>query len=287
MTGILTHPELDALLREVSELRPLPAVAVRVLEIAENEQFSAHELAQAVSPDPALTAKVLRLANSAYYGFPRRISTVRDAVVLLGFRAVRSATLAACVIETLPGGRSTDERQFWQFSVTVGMLAEVLARSTHRFSDEAFTAGVLHNIGRLALDHHRPEQFRRATTLARQEGITVAQAEESVLGFTDAEFGGALAMHWNFPELLVEAVTDHQRCGSELKDPGSLAGLVIQAREFAHSHGVTDGVDEPSRVIPAREWTIPPVAPVLQQGGGMDGLLQRAGVFIEHTIGSR
>lgn len=77
-------PELDLLIAEVAELRPLPAVAVRALEIAEGEHFSAHELAQAISADQALTAKLLRLSNSAYYGFPRRITTVRDAVVLLG-----------------------------------------------------------------------------------------------------------------------------------------------------------------------------------------------------------
>src|SRR5690606_15221629 len=141
---------LDLIIAEIAELQPLPVVAVRVLEISEGEQFSAHELAQAISSDQALTAKLLRLSNSAYYGFPRRIGTVRDAVVLLGFRAVRSATLASCVIDTLPGGRVIDTMTAWRYSVVVGLLAEVLARASRRHQDEAFTAGVLHNIGRLA-----------------------------------------------------------------------------------------------------------------------------------------
>jgi HD-like signal output (HDOD) protein len=286
MTGVSVHPDLDTLVQEVAELRPLPSVALRVLQIAESDHFSAHELAQTVSSDPALTAKILRLANSAYYGFPRRISTVRDAVVLLGFRAVRSATLAACVIDTMPRGRSIDDRTFWHFSVTVGMLAEVLSRATHRYADEALTAGVLHNIGRMALDQHRPDVFRRATTLARQEGLTAWQAEESLLGYTSAEVGEALALHWNFPRSLAEAVRSHLCAPGDL-EMASLASYVARARAFAQGHGLTDGIDEPARTAPAHEWTIPPVAPVLEQGGGLDGLVRRAAVFIEHTSAAR
>ena len=107
-------PELDLLIPNIQELTPLLVVAVRVLEIAEGTQFSAHELAQVVAAAQALTTKLLRLSNSAYYGFPRRISTVRNAVVLLGFRAVRSATLASCVIDTLPGGRLIDPITAWR-----------------------------------------------------------------------------------------------------------------------------------------------------------------------------
>ena len=81
-------PTLDELMGEIADLRPLSAVATNILEITEGDRFSAQELAQVLATDQALTAKMLRLANSAYYGFPRRINTVRDAVVLLGFRAV-------------------------------------------------------------------------------------------------------------------------------------------------------------------------------------------------------
>ncbi len=82
------YPALDELVNQIGELRPINAVATRILQLTESERFSAHELATVISSDQALTAKMLRLSNSAYYGFPRRITTVRDAVVLLGFRAV-------------------------------------------------------------------------------------------------------------------------------------------------------------------------------------------------------
>jgi len=280
------NAELDLLIAEVAELRPLPAVAVRALEIAEGEQFSAHELAQAISADQALTAKLLRLSNSAYYGFPRRITTVRDAVVLLGFRAVRSATLASCVIDTLPGGTVLDPTTAWRYSVTTGLLAEVLARATQLHQDEAFTAGVLHNIGRLALDQHRGRELTASRVLARQQGLTIMEAQRLILGYTDADLGGALALHWNFPDALANAVTHHYLDINALPDPGSVTAYVVRARLFARAHGINDGFDvpeEPPR--PETEWASGRVNTALNQSGGIDGILERVSAFMQSTHG--
>lgn len=280
------NAELDQLIAEVAELRPLPAVAVRALEIAEGEQFSAHELAQAISADQALTAKLLRLSNSAYYGFPRRITTVRDAVVLLGFRAVRSATLASCVIDTLPGGTVVDATTAWRFSVTTGLLAEVLARATQTHQDEAFTAGVLHNIGRLALDQQRPRDLMAARNLARQQGMTLVEAQRVVMGFTDADLGGALALHWNFPDALANAVAHHHLDVNALPNPNSVTAFVIRARLFARSHGINDGFDVPEEPEkPEAAWNDGRVNTALNQSGGIDGILERVSAFMQSTRG--
>ena len=284
-TGLVQpSPNLDLLVNEIAELRPLPVVALRVLELAESDRFSAHELAQAISSDQALTAKVLRLSNSAYYGFPRRITTVRDAVVLLGFRAIRSATLASCIIDALPGGQVVDPLLAWRFSVTVGMLAEVLSRATREHADEAFTAGVLHNIGRLALDQHRPRLLERAMRVRDEQHVTLAEAEREVLGFTDAELGGALALHWNFPVELAEAVALHRLDVNALPEPNSLAAFVVRARLYARTFGLTDGVDLPSNDRPAPEWAVPPISRSLEQAGGMSGIEEKVNAFVESAI---
>jgi len=279
------NAELDLLVQEIADLRPLPSVALRVLKIAESEHFSAHELAQTIGADAALTAKVLRLANSAYYGFPRRISTVRDAVVLLGFRAVRSATLATCVMEAMPRGTDIDDRQFWHYSITVAMLAEVLARSVRAHTEEAYTAGVLHNIGRLALDHHRPDMLRRAVILAEREEMTLPEAEMVLLGYTDAQLGGALALHWDFPMELAAAVADHDRPIDGFVNQTSLAALVVRARDFARDRGVTDGVEVAPAREPDRGWLIAPIAPILAHAGGIDGVIARASAFVDQAMG--
>ena len=280
------NPELDQLIAEVAELRPLPAVAVRALEIAEGEQFSAHELAQAISADQALTAKLLRLSNSAYYGFPRRITTVRDAVVLLGFRAVRSATLASCVIDTLPGGTVMDPTTAWRYSVTVGLLAEVLSRAAQTHQDEAFTAGVLHNIGRLALDQHRSRELTASRALARQQSLPLIEAQRLVLGYTDADLGGALALHWNFPEALAEAVAHHHLDVNALPNPTSVTAFVVRARLFARANGINDGFDVPEEPPRAdAEWQAGRVNTALNQSGGIDGILERVSAFMQSTRG--
>jgi HD-like signal output (HDOD) protein len=278
--------QLEDLVREVAGLRPLPAAVSRVLRIAEGEHFSAHELAQAIAADQALTARVLRLANSAYYGFPKRITSVRDAVVLLGFRTVRSATLASSVIGAFAGVDQIDHRRFWHFSVAVGMLAEVLARASRRHLDEAFTAGVLHNIGRLALAQHRPERLATVRQLARAEAVSLTAAETKVLGFTDAELGGALASHWNFPEELVEAVRLHSASPGDIGDPDSLAALVVQARRSAHAWGMGDGIEiaPPGGEAAHSPWSKPPISRVLEQAGGIDGVRDRATAFVDSAV---
>jgi HD-like signal output (HDOD) protein len=207
----------------IADLHPMQVVGTRILEVTEGEQFSAHQLAQVISADQALTAKMLRVANSAYYSYPRRISTVRDAVIILGFRAVRSATLASCVMDTLTETTLLNGDDFWRFSVTVGTLSEARARATNTHQpDEAFTAGVIHNIGLLVVDQHLPHQLGEAMKFASSKQCSLEAAEREVLGFTDAELSSALLQHWNFPESLVEAVSDVSE-SVEIVPDGSLA----------------------------------------------------------------
>ncbi len=278
------YPTLDQLVREVNELRPLPTVAARILEVTESDKFSAHVLVSVIASDQALSAKLLRLANSAYYGYSRRISTVRDAVVLLGFRAVRASTLASCVIEAVPGSRNINYERFWQHSVSIGMLAEILARAEGAHHDHAFTAGVLHNIGRLALDQRAPDALADALLLAAHREIELHAAERQLLGYTDAQLGGALALHWNFPRPLVEAVSQHAAPLTAPPAAGSLAACVVRARHLARAYGIADGVEaaEP-RDLPA-EWTHPPLSIALNQAGGMEGVIERAEAFLEATL---
>lgn len=288
---------LDQLVEEIADLRPLPPVAAQVLQIAEGEHFSAHELAQAISSDPALTARVLRAANSAYYGFPRHITTVRDAVVLLGFRQVRSVALAACAVGAMPVRETIDTRLFWRHAVTVALLAQSMARAERGAQEEeAFTAGVLHNIGRLALDQARPDQFREAVMLARAGRMTLHEAERDIFGFTDAEVGGALALRWQFPADLALAIARHAGTVDSLCPSQTLARLVIQARQFVEERGITDGSDAaatrgvnspvewPGAVDPPTGSTTPPfLMSLLEHDGGFEAIVGRASAFVEQT----
>ena len=163
------------------------------------------------------------------------------------------------------------------------MLAEVLSRATREHVDEAFTAGVLHNIGRLAMDQQRPQELRRCIEVAQQRGWTIAQAERQVIGYTDAEVGGALALHWNFPPALADAVARHNLDVNALPDPESLAAFVIRARLFARASGLTDGVELSSSDEPSSEWGVPPLSRSLAQTGGIAGIAERVAAFVDSS----
>jgi len=176
-----------------------------------------------------------------------------------------------------------DYNAFWQFSIATGILAEVLARVEGAPHEEAFTAGVLHRIGLLALDQGRPEQLREALVIHEQSGVTPYDAEHQVFGFTDAELGGALALHWNFPESLASAVRDHARSLDTLPDTKSLTACVLRARMFVRAYGLPDGIaltGEPGEV--PEEWERPPLSVALKQSGGMVKVMEQ----VEALVGS-
>lgn len=273
--------DLLAVSVEAVDRRALPPVLLRLLEVGEFERFSAHELSQAVGSDTSLTAHVLRLANSAFCGVPRRVSTVRDAVVFLGFRAVRSAALACCLAEVLPAPSPEvlDRRAVWQFSVTVGLLAEVLARAEGAHTDTAFIGGVLQSVGRLALAEQRPQEFTRTLELARRDGVPLVDAQRRALGYTDAELGRQIVRRWGFPGALIEVagVAD-----GDCLDRGSAAFMVREARAYALARGESDGADTRLEA-PAPLWATPRVAASLEQADGWLGILNRSALFLDHS----
>ncbi len=282
-------PHLDELLAEIAELRPLPAVATRIVQLTEDDRFSAHELATVIASDQALTARLLRLGNSAYYGASRKIGTVRDAVVLLGFRTVRQVSLASCLMEDQRPLSHLDYEDFWQFSIATGLLAEILARVEGHHQDVAFTAGVVHNIGLLALDQHRPALVGEVLARARTQSETLHQAERGLFGFTDADLGGALTEHWNFPAPLCNAVREHSRSLDAPPAEGTLAAVVARARIFARSYGMSDGLRERPDPVPAREsspaWAPEALTLTLEREGGMQRILERADAFLAAAMG--
>lgn len=274
-------PGLSCVAAEATSRFVLSPAALRLLAVGEFERFSGHELSQVIASDSTLTAHVLHLANSEFYGFPRRIATARDAVVFLGFRAVRSAALACCIAEALPVPPSDvlDRRVAWRFSVTVGLLAEVRARAEGEYTDMAFIAGVLQGIGRLALAEQRPQQFRESVETARREGISVAEAQQRLMGYTDANLGRAIVNSWGFPESLVDAAG---AVGDIPPARGSLACIVREARAYALARGETDGADT-RRDAPEPLWESLRVSASLEQAGGWRGILNRADLFLDHS----
>lgn len=237
---------LPALVRAVEDLPALPAVVQRVIELTEDPRSTAKDINNVITQDQGLTAKVLRLANSAFYGFPRRISTVTDATILLGFQTIRSIVLAASVSEMMKKslkGYALERGELWRHSQAAAVSARMLAKEI-KFPrlEVAYTAALLHDIGKLILDVYLTEEYEAVLEKVEKEGVTFLQAEEEILGFNHATVGAKVAEKWNLPAELAEAIGLHHEPERARENP-KLTAITHVADCMSVTLGMGVGID--------------------------------------------
>ncbi len=235
---------LKKITQSIIGLPTLPAVITQMIGLIDNPKTSGRQVAQLIATDQALTAKILKLANSAFYGFPREIATVQHAVVILGFETVKSLGLSVSVLQRFAGPSDNaqfDRQLFWEHSIACGVSARLLAaKLRYRLPGEAFAAGILHDIGKLILSQYFPAEFAQILEVMRAEDLYIGKAEEKILGLTHAEVGGWLAEKWNLPGQLVEAIAFHHAPGKLQRNP-ELPALIHLADFLCRREGIGDG----------------------------------------------
>jgi putative nucleotidyltransferase with HDIG domain len=214
----------DLLRKRVESLEglpTLPSVASSLLKMTQSLSTSATEVGELISKDQALTTRVLKLVNSAYYGFPKQITTVNHAVVILGFSRVKNIVLAASVF-SLKGEEQLerfDLPAFWRHSLGTAVCARALARELHRGeNEELFVCGLLHDLGKLVLSQVSPKDYDSCLKLAADRGCLINMAELEVLGLDHAEVGSWLAERWKLPPAVQTAIRRHHSPGDTRKD---------------------------------------------------------------------
>jgi putative nucleotidyltransferase with HDIG domain len=200
---------IEQVIQQVEHLPTLPQVVMRVLAMAESPRISAIELSKAM--DLSLAAKVLKVANSAYYGGRgRNISSIHHAIMLIGFEAVKEIILTTSFFHTFHDAQDVQALQpLWQHSLECALIAKRLAWMYRYDSlDEAYLSGLTHDIGKLVIQQYFSVQYREIEK-KKESGIEWLQAERDVLELTHAEIGGKIAERWAFPPNLVEAIGHH------------------------------------------------------------------------------
>lgn len=196
----------------VVRLVSLPEVCIRVNEMLEDPHVSANEIGRVISQDTGLTARLLKIVNSAFYGFPSRIETVSRAVTVIGLRELRGLVLAASAVEAfskIPND-ILNMVKFWRHSVYCGVIAQLLADKCHVLhSERLFVAGLLHDIGKLILCHRLPNEMRQVADRLKHEDRPDYEIEQEIFGFDHSEVGGELLKVWQMPKTLAEAVRYH------------------------------------------------------------------------------
>lgn len=246
----------ETIARNTVELVSLPRVYHRVSEMLADGRYGAAEIGRVVASEPALTARLLRMVNSAYYGLPTRVDTVPMAISVLGTRALHELVLASSVasaFDRLDTGL-VDVADFWHHSIYCGLTARLIAKDQRLGqSEQAFVAGLLHDIGKLALYREAPDAAETVLRrFAADEGETpVFRLESEVLGFDHAAVGAALLRTWDLPEAYASAVAHHH-------DPGS-ASEYRELCAVVHVANTLSKKVEPGHKIQATKDTVPTV----------------------------
>ncbi len=230
MKSGLTPRKVKALVNHIYDLPTLPTTVAKLLELIDNPRSTAYQLGQMISEDQVLTAHVLKLANSVYYGFPRRIKTIPLAVVILGYETLKNVLLTVSIIDRFSrqaNGLRFDFSLFWDHTLATAIASKILARDAgYQLTGEAFVAGLLHDLGKLILSQYMPEEFSRIYRLSFQNRQPMYNMEKRMLkGVTHAEVGAWLAERWHLPGTLVQAIRYHHE-PTEAPVESSLAFII-------------------------------------------------------------
>jgi len=219
---------------------------MRVIALIKNPETSVKELEAVIGQDPALTAGILRQANSAYYGYARRISSLQQAIVMLGFQVTQGLAMSAAIaplLKTQLVGYQIDQEGFWKHSLLTAMAAKRLCQYRKLpYGDIAFTAGLLHDIGKLIISIYVQEEGDYLLKKVTEDKLSYVELEEKVIGFDHARVGGFLARSWNLPDDLVVAISFHHSL-SNAQNYAELSSVIHVANGLTSLLGIGGGVD--------------------------------------------
>ena len=236
----LNNDQVKTLVSGMTRVPSLPALYFQILKELRSSEAAVERVGNTIGQDPGMTAKMLQIVNSAFFGLGRRLTDPTDAVMQLGLETVKSLVLTIHVFSGFESEESTklQAEKIYRHSLATAFLARQISqfeRQDHKMAEECFTAGLLHDIGRLALIANAPEQYAAAVRLSREEPMPLVEAERAVFGTSHAEVGGYLLALWGLPVTIVEAAMFHHHPGKRLPSGFSSLTAVHVANVFEHA----------------------------------------------------
>ena len=271
----------EIILRQSGELPALPKAACHIMAVIEDPRTTATRLEKALAMDQTLTAKVLRIANSPFYGAVRQITTVSEAIVRLGFVTIRNWTLvtAARSVFLAPGAGMLYQK-IWRQSVLSAMGSQLVAQAVGRVQPEGvFIGGLMQNIGQLVLARSHPELFQEILAESAERGLPYHAVEQRVLGFDHGELGALLLREWNLTEDLEDAVRWHHRYDHPEARNSRVAAMIALGEEIARCQCGDDGAGIPADSPEAAAALLPVAGFLGLSAERVHGLVERAGTL--------
>lgn len=255
----MEHINLENRLAKITDLPTLSVVANNIVQITQSPKSSALEVGRAISQDQALVSRILRIANSTFYGFPGKITTIPHAVVILGFTNIRNLVLTASISKMFSskgGDGDFDREGFWKHSVACGVTSKLIAKRLGlKNLEEVFIWGLLHDVGKLVLDTYFNEEFTRVVCLVKEKEILLRDAEQKLLGFDHAAVGASVADRWNLPPALIKAIRFHHN-PTQANESMRMVAIVHLADVFCRAIGIGNGGDSKIPCINEESWKL-------------------------------
>lgn len=230
-------------LKHIEKMPSLSPTVGKIIEVANNPGSSANDLNKVISLDPVLAAKVLKLVNSAYFGFPEKITSTVRAIVILGLNTIKNLALSTAALETMTiketGGLNIDE--YWKHLLGTGVMCKLIARKIgipKDFLEDYFLAGLLHDIGKIVLNRLNPAGYHKLIDAAEAKKIMLVAAEGVIFGINHTEIGQILGKKWGLTDGLVEAMTFHHSSQSASEEHQKLVYSVHISNIFVKMHNV-------------------------------------------------
>ncbi len=247
--------KIRQIIGNIRNLPTPPIVFQQIQKTIGNPDTSVGDIAGILSEDPAMSVKVLKLTNSAFYGLSREIDSVRHAVMIIGLEAVKNLVLSASVLNMFKADDKDREfhEDFWRHSLATAVAARLIAKKYKRGAafnpDPAFTSGLIHDIGKMVICGFMKEEHQQILTMIKESpDLPVKEAEYSLLGFDHAQLGHQLAKQWKLPDRMADTIGFHNRPGEE-NVSDNYAGLVNIADCISHLAFPSDALGS-SRVKP-------------------------------------
>jgi HD-like signal output (HDOD) protein len=240
-TTTVEEPQLKQLIMTIRDLPAMPHIASKVLELSSDPDTSASLLQQVISDDQAMTARILKIANSALYACSRRIKTLSEAIVMLGFNSIRSLVVTIAARNLYSNGATRmglKERLLWEHSIGCAFACRLLVADKHpALMEEAFLAGLMHDIGKLVVNIQLPDRFEEIVQIVYNENRDFQMTERELLGFDHAQVGALLINKWKLSPVLEEVIGSHH--SPELLPVGHPMLLFLDiANNLCHACGI-------------------------------------------------
>lgn len=245
---------LEEVIEKLSDLPTLPDLTSELLANLEDDTLSLESIGEKISLDQSLAAKVLKLANSSHFGMNSKVITIQQAVAMMGIENLKNLIRVSIFYDHLPKiyCRGFNHKEYWQHNIASAICSELISRKLHLKQNFAFTAGLLHDIGKLVLAVKFPKKYERVLAYAKLNDCHLIDVERNMLGIDHASVGLILAIKWNFANAIQDAIRGHHEPDNTELHP--ITHIVHVANAIVHALDLSQRIDESIPLISQKSW---------------------------------